>query len=97
MLAAIKKEALARRIPVHVLSPRDVRKMFSERSTNKYEIASAVAAGLPELRTILPPKRRPWESERYNMSIFDAAAVGLAHFEPATEELCTNLSNGPQG
>jgi len=28
----------------------------------------------------LPPKRRPWQSEDYRMTIFDAAAVGIAYF-----------------
>jgi len=107
MLAAIRREAVARRIPVRVLSPEALRRAFSGRSGNKYEIAAAIAASLPELRTILPPKRKPWESERYTMSIFDAAAVGIAHFAPRIEgascppsvtvPYASSLSNGPRG
>jgi len=37
-----------------------------------------------ELLSILPPKRRPWQSEDYRMTIFDAAAVGIAYFADNT-------------
>jgi hypothetical protein len=47
---------------------------------NKYEIACAVAERLPELAPRLAPKRRIWQSEDYRMSIFDAAALGVAYF-----------------
>ncbi|HUZ92890.1 MAG TPA: hypothetical protein VNG29_02730 [Candidatus Paceibacterota bacterium] len=50
------------------------------RNDNKDRIASAVAEQFPELLLILPPKRRPWQSEDYRMTIFDAAAVGIAYF-----------------
>ena len=47
---------------------------------NKYEISCAVADRLPELAAKLPPKRKIWKNEHYRMSIFDAAAVGIAYF-----------------
>lgn len=50
-------------------------------ATTKYQVAQVVAATMPELAWKLPPKRRPWESEHYRMSIFDAAAVVIVHLE----------------
>jgi hypothetical protein len=29
----------------------------------------------------LPPKRRPWESERYNTLVFDAVATAMAFLD----------------
>jgi len=34
---------------------------------------------LPALSSKLPPKRKCWQSEDYQMGIFDAAAVGVAY------------------
>ena len=34
----------------------------------------------PQLTVWLPPARKTWTSENYKMSIFDAAALGLACF-----------------
>lgn len=46
-----------------------------------------VAEQFPELLSILPPRRRPWQSEDYRMTIFDAAAVGIAYFAENTPQL----------
>jgi len=45
---------------------------------NKYERAKHLAARFPEIGWQLPPKRKPWESEHYVMSIFDALSVAVA-------------------
>lgn len=47
---------------------------------NKDKIAAAVAQLVPELAHRLPPPRRIWESEHYNMGIFEAAALALTHY-----------------
>lgn len=45
----------------------------------KHERAKIIADRFPEqLAHYLPPKRRPWESERHQMDIFDAVALALA-------------------
>jgi len=44
----------------------------------KLEIAeSGVQRFLAEFATRLPPKRKPWVTESYQMAIFEAAAVAL--------------------
>ncbi|HET9410043.1 MAG TPA: hypothetical protein VFO39_22595 [Candidatus Sulfotelmatobacter sp.] len=68
------------RVPVRVISAKALRETFAGQNRNKQEIASTVATRFPELLSILPPKRKPWQSEDYRMSIFDAAAVGIAYF-----------------
>jgi hypothetical protein len=103
MLTLIREEASLRRTTTHTLTTDAVQRAFPECAT-RYEIAAAIALRLPELCNILPPKRKPWKSEHYDMSIFDAAALGLAYFrngqrKPPTALTATpsDLSNGPWG
>jgi Holliday junction resolvasome RuvABC endonuclease subunit len=46
----------------------------------KYEIAKAIAIQIPELAHRLPPVRKLWMSEDARQSLFDAAALGIAHY-----------------
>jgi hypothetical protein len=48
----------------------------AERLT-KYERAQAVVQCFPVLTRKLPPKRKPWESEHYSMSILEALAIAV--------------------
>jgi hypothetical protein len=45
--------------------------------SNKAQMAQIVAAQFPELRSRLPPERKPWMTEDTRMATFDAAAFGL--------------------
>lgn len=49
----------------------------------RYQIARALAQRFPELAQVLPPKRKPWETEDCRMSIFDAAALAMTYFTHA--------------
>jgi len=49
-------------------------------ATTKQEIAIAIAERFPELAPRLPRFRKPWMSEDYRMSIFDAVALALTFF-----------------
>ncbi len=68
------------KVRIKMLSPEAVKRIFPGHNDNKDQIASAIAEQFPELFSILPPKRRLWQSEDYRMTIFDAAAVGIAYF-----------------
>ena len=46
----------------------------------KHDIASVLADWFEELAWKLPPKRKPWQSERHSTALFDAVAVGVAFF-----------------
>ena len=81
ILGAIQKEAKRRRVRVRLLRRRAVQHAFGAQDRfTKHDIASMVAARFPELAAKLPPKRKPWQSEDYRMSIFDATALGVASF-----------------
>src|SRR5437867_1015587 len=75
----IKSQANAQRIPVRPLSEKILARAFVGANENKQQIASRITEQFPELLSILPPKRKLWQSEDYRMSIFDAAAVGIAY------------------
>lgn len=79
-VATIRKQATVRKVPIRLLPSQAINEMLSG-SNNKHQIASALAAQFPELRSVLPPKRKSWQSEDYRMSIFDAAALGTVYFE----------------
>jgi len=83
------------RIPVRLLTFRAVKNSFVGSNRNKYTVAAAVVEQLPELASRLPDKRKIWKSEDYRMSIFDAAALGVAYFnrhKPSHEVQSTEAS-----
>ena len=81
LISDISKLALKRKIRVRSLSRVKVKQAFSEAgASNKQDIATAIAARFPELTPRLPRCRKPWMSEDYRMSIFDAVAFGRAIF-----------------
>jgi hypothetical protein len=80
MRQALVIQAEKHRIPVRLLSRRVVKKAFVGSNRNKYTIAAAIVKQLPELAPRLPSLRKIWKSEDYRMSIFDAAALGVAYF-----------------
>jgi len=80
IIGKIRAEAKIHKIAVRLVSPKAIEQTFLGRNDNKDQIASVIAERFPELLFVLPPKRRPWQSEDYRMSIFDAAAVGIASF-----------------
>ena len=82
ILELVRHKASLRGIRTRVFRRRAASKLFGrEGRLTKHKIATALAERFAELRPILPPKRKPWESEDYRMSIFDAAALGVAYFD----------------
>jgi hypothetical protein len=80
MRNALVREGTKRRIAIRLLSRSGVKNAFPDYNRNKYTIAAALAKQLPELASKLPSVRKIWKSEDYRMSIFDAAALGVAYF-----------------
>src|SRR5262249_48072227 len=77
----ISKLAARRQIRIRSFSRVKVKQAFSESgASNKYEISVAIAKRFPELAARLPRFRKPWMSEDYRMSIFDAVGFGLTCF-----------------
>ena len=71
--------AMARKLKVRLYSDVKIRRAyFADGKGTKHGIAKIVAKRFPEeLGAHVPPKRRPWMSEDYQMSIFDAVALAL--------------------
>jgi hypothetical protein len=86
MLRTIEAQAASRRIPIRFISREVVNRAFVGFESNKYEVASALAQQFPSLVSRLPKKRKCWQSEDYEMSIFDAAALGIAYFARPEEK-----------
>ena len=80
MRQALAMQDEKHRIPVRLLSRRVVKNAFVGSNRNKYTIAAAIVKQRPELAPRLPTVRKIWKSEDYRMSIFDAAALGVAYF-----------------
>jgi len=80
MWNALVKQADKHRIPMRFLTRRAVRSAFVGSNRNKYAVAAALVKQLPELAPRLPGVPKIWKSEDYRMSIFDAAALGVAYF-----------------
>jgi hypothetical protein len=80
LFATMQRVATSRKLPVRFVSRETVQKAFRATSRTRYRIACSAAERLPELASRLPPKRKIWQSEDYRMSIFDAAALGIAYF-----------------
>ncbi len=78
---AVERMAAKRDIEVRKVSRTMLEAAFFQAGTlTKHEIALAIARRFPQLTAWLPPARKTWTSENYKMSIFDAAALGLACF-----------------
>lgn len=59
----------------------DIRACFvSVGATTKMEIAKAISIQIPDFTHRLPPTRKVWMSEDTRQSLFDAAALGIAHY-----------------
>lgn len=78
LLDEIMELAEGQKIKVKKLTVRKVKKAIagSDRVT-KREIAKILVERFSELSNRLPGYRKPWMSEDYRMSIFDALAIGL--------------------
>ena len=78
LIEDISKLATKHEIQVRRFSRRKIKQASSESGAgNKYESAIAIAKRFPELQPRLPRFRKPWMSEDYRMSIFDAVGLGL--------------------
>jgi hypothetical protein len=86
MRDTILREAAERRIPARRLSRLAVKNAFVGVNRNKYTVAAALAARFPELASKLPTVPKIWMSEDYRISVFDAAALGVAFFKQVESE-----------
>ena len=66
-------------IPVVFISHEEIALAFAAAAEHKQTLASVIAEQFLALIARLPPRRKCWQSEDYRMSMFDAAAAGMAY------------------
>jgi hypothetical protein len=77
----IREEAKQNALKAQNMSTKEVLRFFSTHDCRtKQEIASRIAFWFTELSPKLPRARKPWQPERHNMVVFDAAASGITFF-----------------
>lgn len=76
-IIGVARFALARRIPIRMVSRRQVRETFRTHGHTKFEIAFAITKMFPELAVRMPRYRKPWMSEDQRMNIFDALSFAV--------------------
>lgn len=87
LLDAIAAMVRGRNIETARYSRHLVRHRFAaDGAATKFQIAKVIAETLPDLAPRLPAERKIWLPEHANMSIFDAAALALTHFEARARE-----------
>src|ERR1700687_4490240 len=80
LLKRIATEAKNHRVAVRILKKRPG--ADQGKRLTKYENARRAAEQFSVLRWKMPPKRRPWESEDYRMSIFEALEIAVTYVSP---------------
>ena len=76
LLKGVAAEAKNYHARVQILKKRPT---YRTEKLTKYERAQTVVQRFPVLIQKLPPKRKPWESEDYRMSMFAAATLAMAY------------------
>ena len=88
----IMREAEKRSIELQTVDAQEIQRFFSEHSCQtKHQRASLLSKWFEELAWKLPPKRKPWQSEKYNTAIFDAAAVGVVFLADRSSDHSANF------
>lgn len=84
---SLLNEAVRLGIPVASVSQQTLTECFRQHGrTTKHGIASLLATWFPRLASKLPRRRRPWDQEPWNLTMFDAAALGIAHIALKAEK-----------
>jgi len=81
VLRLISRQVRHSSIPVAAFSNRQVRASLGKtQARTKHQVASLLSHAFPELAWRMPPPRKPWQPEPWNMPIFDAVAIGVSYF-----------------
>jgi Holliday junction resolvasome RuvABC endonuclease subunit len=91
---AIVCYAIAERIDVAIFSFKEVQQQFVHLgATTRQDIAEAIGRLFPLLARHLPNRRRAWESEKWRLSLFCAAALGLTSYQRNAQNLLQALGS----
>jgi hypothetical protein len=84
--AALQGECTNRFIRLFRVHASTIKTFFAAHSCKtRLQIAQVLGEWFSELAWQVPPKRKPWQSDSHNMPIFEAVAVGVAHFRSLAE------------
>jgi hypothetical protein len=79
IVRGIKSAAARRSIELHLVDPTAIQRFYAGHDLRtKHQIATAISEWFDELSWKLPPKRRLWEAEPFNLLIFDAVGTAVA-------------------
>jgi hypothetical protein len=78
--ARIAKVTKAEKVSLVFVSGADIRKAFAPVNQSKYQIAHAIAERYPELQFRLPSTRKSYQSKKFGITIFEAAAAGFVYY-----------------
>jgi hypothetical protein len=80
IVARIAKAVKAEKLSRAFVSGADIRKAFAPVNQSKYQIAHTIAERYPQLQPRLPSSRKPYQSEKFGITIFEAVAAGFVYY-----------------
>jgi hypothetical protein len=81
IIRAIRREAALLDVPVYFITRAEVQEAFRMfQGKTKEQVAEILVGIFPELFSRLPSKRKKWQPEFRGMIVFDAVAIGFAHW-----------------
>ena len=81
LIRDIRELAEGKHVRVCSYSRSLIRQCFAEfNAWTKQEIAKAIGATFPELKSLVPRPLKIWEKEHPRMSMFDALSLGFTYF-----------------
>ncbi len=81
LLAAMRRLVAQRRVSCAQVRKADIRRAFARHgAATKHQVATVIAAQVPELARHLPPPRDIWQSESPRFSLFGAAALAITFY-----------------
>ena len=86
LIAQITYRAQELGVEVANFSRREVMIIFSDKPIIKHDTAQLIAKRFPALRPRLPGPRKPWQSEDYRISIFEAIGLCLVWIGAADKD-----------
>jgi hypothetical protein len=80
VISVFRQQTAEQLIEIVVLRAWEIQNLFSQPGRHtRHAVAARIALLYPELTWKLPSTRKAWESEPYNLAIFDALALALAY------------------
>jgi hypothetical protein len=81
LVSKIATEARVAKTPIRWVSEQSLAQFFQKSGVvTKQQIAANMAELFPDIAWKLPPPRKPWQPEHWQMPLFDAIALGFGYF-----------------